>query len=104
MLKSDVWSSSDGITWTLVTPGCRAPQFDLVASGNAHERKFGTEAYACKVGLACRWAMLCVDTYSAFISTRLVEAVVDYRKTFSCRTIFSSTSQSNTTMTITITV
>ena len=45
--KSDVWKSRDGETWELVTPGCRAPQINLVAAGNAQEGKYGTQENAC---------------------------------------------------------
>ena len=29
-LKNDVWSSRDGLNWTLVNPGCRDPQQDIL--------------------------------------------------------------------------
>jgi hypothetical protein len=31
--KSDVWRSSDGEKWELITPGCKVPQSSLVAAG-----------------------------------------------------------------------
>ena len=45
--KSDVWRSSDGLSWTLVTPGCKAPQYSLVAQGNEEEGKWGHADKAC---------------------------------------------------------
>lgn len=45
--KSDVWKSRDGETWELVTPGCRAPQINLVPEGNALDGKQGTLENAC---------------------------------------------------------
>ena len=51
--KSDVWRSRDGESWELVTPGCRAPQINLVAAGNAQDGKFGTLENACNTSLDC---------------------------------------------------
>lgn len=42
--------SEDGVEWTLVTPGCRAPQSQLVARGYKQkngQRGYGTAALAC---------------------------------------------------------
>jgi hypothetical protein len=30
VLKNDVWGSSDGVNWTLINPGCRDPQEDVL--------------------------------------------------------------------------
>lgn len=53
ILKSDVWRSRDGVTWELVTPGCRAPQLSLVAKGNAAEQAAGTLEARCQTDLDC---------------------------------------------------
>jgi hypothetical protein len=56
VLKSDVWKSVDGMKWTLVTPGCRAPQLSLIASGYGDELnppKYGIEEYKCKKDADC---------------------------------------------------
>lgn len=45
--KSDVWRSRDGRTWELVTPGCKAPQLNLVASGNPVYTKNGRVSERC---------------------------------------------------------
>jgi hypothetical protein len=39
--KSDVWRSYDGDTWELVTPGCKAPQAELVNQGNVQGKGWG---------------------------------------------------------------
>jgi hypothetical protein len=57
--KSDVWSSKDGITWNLVTPGCKAPQRNLVADGNRQEGKHGIEKFACTKDSDCYGAEAC---------------------------------------------
>ena len=41
------YRSSDGRNWELVTPGCRAPQKNLVARGFLGEGKAGIKAFAC---------------------------------------------------------
>jgi hypothetical protein len=46
-LKSDVWRSVDGETWELMTPGCKAPQSNLIAGGNKAENRYGTLANTC---------------------------------------------------------
>ena len=51
--KSDVWRSADGLTWTLVTPGCKAPQNSLVAQGNEEEEKWGHANQACTSDSDC---------------------------------------------------
>lgn len=51
--KSDVWSSPDGIIWTLVTPGCKNPQKDVIAVGNPHQGKHGSVAAKCKTDKDC---------------------------------------------------
>lgn len=57
--KSDVWKSRDGITWNLVTPGCKAPQYNLVAQGNVAEGKWGVKAMACESDADCWGAESC---------------------------------------------
>jgi hypothetical protein len=59
VLKNDVWSSYDGISWTLVTPGCKAPQSTLLATGNAVDQKTGTLAEACSKDADCYGAETC---------------------------------------------
>jgi hypothetical protein len=59
VLKSDVWSSVDGYTWDLVTPGCKSPQRDLVPSGNLRENRFGTRATKCLSDSDCYGAETC---------------------------------------------
>jgi hypothetical protein len=51
--KSDVWKSNDGLSWTLVTPGCKAPQYSLVAQGNEEEGKWGHANQACTSDADC---------------------------------------------------
>jgi hypothetical protein len=53
VLKSDVWRSKDGNVWELVTPGCHAPQSNLVAKGNTHDNKFGTVEFSCNSAADC---------------------------------------------------
>jgi len=39
VLKNDVWASTDqGVTWSLVNPGCTVPQEDLILSGKPFVR------------------------------------------------------------------
>ena len=47
--RSDVWSSPDGKTWTLVTIGCRNPQSEVIASGNSREGGHGSYSAKCRV-------------------------------------------------------
>ena len=51
--KSDVWRSRDGETWELVTPGCRAPQINLISKGNEADGKSGTKENACSSSEDC---------------------------------------------------
>jgi hypothetical protein len=53
VLKSDVWRSIDGVTWELVTPGCRAPQNALIAFGNKAEKGKGTLEARCETDADC---------------------------------------------------
>jgi hypothetical protein len=53
VLKSDVWRSQDGRTWELVTPGCKAPQLNLVAAGNRANDKHGKESERCTTDEDC---------------------------------------------------
>ncbi len=57
--KSDVWRSADGLTWTLVTPGCKAPQNSLVAQGNEEETKWGHANQACTSDNDCYGSESC---------------------------------------------
>jgi hypothetical protein len=57
--KSDVWKSADGVKWTLVTPGCKAPQSLLVPDGNDRENKHGQQIYACVSDADCYGAEQC---------------------------------------------
>ena len=59
--KSDVWNSVDGISWTLVTPGCRhgVNQQNLVARGNTAQGKFGEFRYQCSTTADCYGAEIC---------------------------------------------
>ena len=57
--KSDVWKSVDGIHWSLVTPGCKAPQSLLVPQGNARDGKFGKAVFACQSDADCYGAESC---------------------------------------------
>jgi len=59
VLKSDVWRSSDGRNWDLVTPGCKAPQPSLIARGNLREGKYGLQNRACTKDLDCYGAEYC---------------------------------------------
>ena len=47
VVKSDVWRSLDGVSWELVTPGCKAPQASLLAAGNKNQGKSGLQSMAC---------------------------------------------------------
>ena len=57
--KSDVWKSADGVHWTLVTPGCRAPQSLLIPQGDPRSGKFGKLTYACASDADCYGAEFC---------------------------------------------
>ena len=57
--KSDVWRSRDGSDWQLVTPGCKAPQYNLVAQGNVAEGKWGVRSMACESDRDCWGAESC---------------------------------------------
>eukprot|EP00606_Chrysophyceae_sp_TOSAG23-5_P001461 GSChrysophyteH2.ASY1.ANO1.245.1 assembled CDS len=57
--KNDVWKSRDGIAWSLVTPGCRAPQFSLIAQGNVAQGKWGLESMKCDSDADCWGAESC---------------------------------------------
>ena len=57
--KNDVWKSRDGIAWSLVTPGCKAPQYNLVAQGNVAEGKWGLESMSCESDADCWGAESC---------------------------------------------
>jgi hypothetical protein len=59
VVKSDVWRSSDGAHWQLVTPGCKAPQPSLVAKGNDRDGKFGTLGMNCTLDAHCYGAEVC---------------------------------------------
>lgn len=59
VVKSDVWRSQDGVHWTLVTPGCKAPQSLLVPDGNTREGKHGQQIHACKSDSDCYGAEKC---------------------------------------------
>jgi hypothetical protein len=62
VLKSDVWKSRDGVTWELVTPGCKSPQKDLVAAGNPAGHKVGKKEAQCVTDSDCYLpAELCMD-------------------------------------------
>ena len=65
--KSDVWSSDDGFTWELVTPGCKAPQRDLVASGNPKDAQFGTFSNKCTKDADCYGAEVCDKEYKTCV-------------------------------------
>ncbi|CAM9247287.1 unnamed protein product, partial [Ectocarpus fasciculatus] len=67
--KSDVWKSRDGVTWELVTPGCKAPQQNLVAAGNPTEGKHGKKADACVTDEDCyKPAEQCVEIENGFFT------------------------------------
>ena len=59
MYKSDVWRSADGVKWELVTPGCKAPQHDLVARGNPQTGLYGTVDQMCETDADCYGAEAC---------------------------------------------
>ncbi|KAL0586693.1 hypothetical protein ABG067_003681 [Albugo candida] len=53
VLKNDVWKSKDnGVTWKLVTPGCKAPQANLV-------HKNGDVKYKCQRDSDCERGATC---------------------------------------------
>jgi hypothetical protein len=62
ILKNDVWRSVDGSNWQLVTPGCRAPQVELVPQKKSsfilngkvvHNTTYGLAKFACKTDQDC---------------------------------------------------
>jgi len=53
VVKSDVWRSLDGVSWELVTAGCRAPQPSLLAQGNKNQGKSGLKSMKCKKDSDC---------------------------------------------------
>lgn len=67
--KSDVWKSRDGVTWQLVTPGCKAPQLNLVAAGNPKEGKHGKKEAACVTDEDCyKPAEQCLEIENGFFT------------------------------------
>lgn len=64
VLKSDVWRSADGISWELVSPGCKAPQSKLVPAENTHDGKYGREDQKCSTDSDCYGVEYC-DTVRA---------------------------------------
>ena len=65
--KNDVWSSTDGITWTLVTAGCRFSQKELVFSGNPADGKFGDASQKCSRNSDCYGAEYCDHVLNACV-------------------------------------
>jgi hypothetical protein len=60
VLKSDVWRSLDGMSWELVTPGCKSSTFDQAAQGNPAVGRLGTQRQACSSSNDCYGAEVCV--------------------------------------------
>ncbi|CAM9616448.1 unnamed protein product, partial [Laminaria digitata] len=61
-LKNDVWASDDeGSTWTLINPGCHAPQAEDVLAGNADVGKYGISSNECSTDSDCYGVGLCED-------------------------------------------
>lgn len=62
VLKNDVWASDDmGGTWTLVNPGCQAPQAEDVLAGNDYQGKAGVPANECSEDDDCYGVGVCQD-------------------------------------------
>lgn len=62
VLKNDVWASDDeGGTWTLVNPGCHAPQIEDVLAGNEENGKAGVPANECSEDDDCYGVGVCRD-------------------------------------------
>lgn len=59
VVKSDVWKSVDGSTWSLVTPGCKRNQRQLLAEGNTRENKLGRLADVCNDEVDCYGSETC---------------------------------------------
>lgn len=59
VLKSDVWKSFDGESWELVTPGCQAPQEELLNEGNPNNQGYGHKSKQCKTNADCYGAESC---------------------------------------------
>ena len=60
-VRNDVWRSQDGITWNLVTPGCKAPQSELLVFGNPSAGKVGLESQQCQSDNDCYGAEKCIQ-------------------------------------------
>eukprot|EP01039_Chlorochromonas_danica_P008280 gene8280-9129_t len=79
LVKSDVWRSSDGATWELVTPGCKAPQASLVAASMTY---YGIKSMACTKDNDCYGAEVCDATLKTCVcsiwSPREQHAVAAY--------------------------
>ena len=50
VLKNDVWSSKDGLNWTLVNPGCRDPQQDVLLMTEVWARENAGPEFPAHVG------------------------------------------------------
>ena len=83
--KNDVWKSKNGLDWTLVTPGCKAPQDLLLAKGNARNGKIGELSHQCTSDDGCWGAEKCDITrkvcYCPMWSAREQMAVAVYQNT-----------------------
>lgn len=82
--KSDVWKSSDGETWELVSAGCRAPQLNYIAQGNDAEQKLGKAEFICRKNSDCYGAEKCDLTFKTCVcqmwTSREQHAVAAYDK------------------------
>ncbi|KAJ1444116.1 hypothetical protein B484DRAFT_388979 [Ochromonadaceae sp. CCMP2298] len=67
VVKSDVWKSADGIKWTLVTPGCKAPEPKLVAQGYPGQGKYGIKEFACSSDTDCYGDERCDETLNTCV-------------------------------------
>ena len=65
VVKSDVWRSREGRLWELVTPGCHAPQKELIPGGNSRDGKFGTYEAQCTVSCIYMCVYMCT-VYSVY--------------------------------------
>lgn len=62
--KSDIWRSFDGDSWELVTPGCQAPQADMINKGNPNGQGEGHANKQCNNDNDCYGAEMCDFTKS----------------------------------------
>ena len=65
--KNDIWKSTDGVNWKLVTPGCKVPQKSLIARGNSQTNKYGIKSSDCTSDNDCYGAEVCDSNWKVCV-------------------------------------